>query len=132
MVKRLVASVVAGGFEAGYLISLQLGLQAGELAPVYTISRGGSLVLVWPLSVLALGEAVNAWSIGGTVVVALGLAASGLERAVPRRAVLWALSTAFSYAPMLGVVAFRVVPRMSVVIPEIGVPAARAGEPVCN
>src|SRR5689334_12949864 len=41
--RGLVASVAAGVLEAAYFVSLRRGLTAGELGPVYTISRGGAV-----------------------------------------------------------------------------------------
>jgi drug/metabolite transporter (DMT)-like permease len=77
-------SAAAGGFEAVYVVSLSRALARAPLGPVYTISRGGALVVVWPLSVLLLGEAITSAALAGTVLVAAGLAVTGL--ASPRRA----------------------------------------------
>src|SRR5262245_6806097 len=59
----LLPTCIAGVFEAGYMVSLQRGFAAGGLGPVYTISRGGSLAIVWPLSVAMLGEGAHAIAI---------------------------------------------------------------------
>jgi drug/metabolite transporter (DMT)-like permease len=90
----LVATLIAGIFEAGYLISLSRGLAVGTLGPVYTVSRGGSLLVVWPLSVALFGEHVGAFSIAGTVVLLGGLIVTGMEQGVPKKALAWAISTA--------------------------------------
>jgi drug/metabolite transporter (DMT)-like permease len=67
----------AGVFEGVYFVALALALGRAPLGLVYTVSRGGALVVVWPVSVLWLGETVNAARVAGTVLVALGLAATG-------------------------------------------------------
>jgi drug/metabolite transporter (DMT)-like permease len=88
------ATLAAGVFEAGYFAALNRGLAAGGLGPVYTISRGGAVVLVWPISVALFGEPVGALALGGSAVLLLGLAIAGLERSVPRAAAAWAALTA--------------------------------------
>src|SRR5262245_29635647 len=49
-------SAVAGVFEAGYMITLARALSRAPLGPVYTVSRGGALLLIWPISIAWLGE----------------------------------------------------------------------------
>src|SRR5262249_30233172 len=49
-------SALSGLFEAGYIIALGAALARAPLGPVYTISRGGALIGVWPLSMLLFGE----------------------------------------------------------------------------
>lgn len=88
------ATVIAGLFEAGYLASLTRGLTVGTLGPVYTVSRGGSLLLVWPLSVALFAEPASAPAIAGSSVLLVGLVVAGMERAVPRAAIAWAVATA--------------------------------------
>jgi drug/metabolite transporter (DMT)-like permease len=78
-------SGVAGAFEAGYIMSLARALARAPLGPVYTVSRGGALLLVWPLSVAWLGERVTASALLGTALVAAGLAATGLGAGGGRR-----------------------------------------------
>jgi drug/metabolite transporter (DMT)-like permease len=46
---------------------------------MYTISRGGAIVLVWPLSVLAYGESVVLSSVIGTAIVFAGIALSSVD-----------------------------------------------------
>jgi drug/metabolite transporter (DMT)-like permease len=67
---------------------------------VYTISRGGAVVLVWPLSIAAFGEGVTATSLAGSAVVLVGLALSsiGLPRIEGRRALGGALAWACACA----------------------------------
>jgi drug/metabolite transporter (DMT)-like permease len=68
---------LSGVLEAAYFVTLAKALSLAPLGPVYTIVRGGALVLVWPVSVLALGEQVTAWRAAGTALVVLGLASTG-------------------------------------------------------
>jgi uncharacterized membrane protein len=97
-------ALVAGVLEVAYFTSLARALSAGPLGPVYTISRGGAVLLVWPLSIAVFGEAVTAPSIAGSAVVFLGLALSGAG--MPRRdpasqrrgALAWAIACAVSIA----------------------------------
>jgi drug/metabolite transporter (DMT)-like permease len=87
-------AVVAGLGETGYFLALARALGAGPLAPVYTLARGGAVVLVWPLSIALLGEPLTATGAVGSAIVLAGLAASGVERGLPARAVGWALACA--------------------------------------
>jgi len=74
--KGLGFALLAGVFEGTYFLTLGRALDAAPLSVVYTVSRGGALVLVWPISVALFGEAVHAWSVAGALLVALGLAAT--------------------------------------------------------
>jgi uncharacterized membrane protein len=73
----LLWSLAAGVLESGYLLTLSRALARAPLGPVYTIARGGALLVVWPMSIVFLGEEVNASRIAGTVLVLIGLAATG-------------------------------------------------------
>jgi uncharacterized membrane protein len=77
-------ALAAGVLEVVYFSSLARALAAGPLGPVYTISRGGALVLVWPLSVAAFGELVTIPALAGSAIVLAGLALS--SAGLPRRA----------------------------------------------
>jgi drug/metabolite transporter (DMT)-like permease len=66
-------AVAAGLFEAGYFITLVLALARGPLGLVYTVSRGGAILLVWPVSVLWLHEPVTTPVVAGSLVLAGGL-----------------------------------------------------------
>jgi len=92
--RGLAASALAGLFEAAYFASLARGLSAGALGPVYTISRGGAVLLVWPISIAVFDEHAGWLGALGSALLLAGLAAAGMERRVARTAVLWALSTA--------------------------------------
>jgi drug/metabolite transporter (DMT)-like permease len=96
-------AVMAGVFEASYFATLAAALQRGRLGVVYTISRGGAVLVVWPLSVLLFAEAVTLASTLGSGLVLVGLALSGLARASgapgrARGAVGWAVLCALSIA----------------------------------
>jgi uncharacterized membrane protein len=68
---------LSGLLEATYFVTLARALSLAPLGPVYTIVRGGALVLVWPVSVLFLDERITAWRAAGTALVVLGLASTG-------------------------------------------------------
>lgn len=73
----IVWSLGAGVAETVYFVTLARALSRAPLGPVYTIVRGGALVIVWPVSVALLGEKITLTSILGTLLVLLGLAATG-------------------------------------------------------
>src|SRR5262245_9804526 len=52
-------SLGAGLFEGGYFITLVMALERAPLGTVYTVSRGGAILAVWPVSALWLGESVT-------------------------------------------------------------------------
>ncbi|MBX3211101.1 MAG: EamA family transporter [Labilithrix sp.] len=74
--------VASGVLEACYFVTLARALSRAPLGTVYTVVRGGALVVVWPISVLVLGEQVTAARALGTLLVVLGLVATG---AAPHR-----------------------------------------------
>src|SRR5213075_1862083 len=45
-------TLLAGAFEAIYFATLARALDRGPLGAVYTISRGGAVLVVWPLSIV--------------------------------------------------------------------------------
>ncbi|HTM22319.1 MAG TPA: EamA family transporter, partial [Kofleriaceae bacterium] len=73
-------SLAAGLFEGGYFITLVLALERAPLGTVYTVSRGGAILAVWPISALWLGEALTAPAAAGSALLAGGLVLAGLER----------------------------------------------------
>jgi len=103
-------AAVAGVFEWAYFYSLARALGSGLLGTVYTISRGGSVVLVWPLSVALFGEHITYEAALGSLVVLAGLGLSGLadgRRAGPidhelrgrqRASIGWSIACAASIA----------------------------------
>ncbi len=100
-------ALVAGALELAYFMSLARAFERGALGPVYTISRGGAVVLVYPLSVALFGEVPTTAAVVGSAIVLLGLVLSGIQpapatagpdRAVARGAIGWALVCAASIA----------------------------------
>lgn len=71
-------TVVAGVFEAVYFATLARALERGRLGPVYTVSRGGAVLVVWPVSIALFGEVVTWTSSTGSAVVLGGLILAGL------------------------------------------------------
>jgi drug/metabolite transporter (DMT)-like permease len=92
--RALGLAVIAGALEAGYFHALGRALTLGPLGPVYTISRGGAALLVWPVSVIALGERVSAVGAIGSALIIGGLATSSTGGALVRRALIYATSCA--------------------------------------
>jgi drug/metabolite transporter (DMT)-like permease len=95
-------ALAAGVLEWAYFASLARALELGSLGPVYTISRGGAIVLVWPISVAAFGESVAWSSAAGTAVVAAGLVFASVDPSraarAGRDAIAWAVVCAASIA----------------------------------
>ncbi len=92
--RALGLAAITGLLEAGYFYALGRALTLGPLGPVYTISRGGAALLVWPISMLALGERVTPVGAFGSALVIIGLAASSTHAAIPRAAALYAATCA--------------------------------------
>jgi uncharacterized membrane protein len=67
-------AVGAGLFEGAYFAALGIALARGPLGPVYTVARGGSMLVAWPASVAWLGEPFGWGSGAGAALVAAGLA----------------------------------------------------------
>jgi drug/metabolite transporter (DMT)-like permease len=95
-------TLAAGLLEWLYFASLAKALDAGPLGPIYTISRGGAIVVVYPVSIAVLHEQMTAWSAAGSATVFVGLVLSGARigdrRALDRRALGWAIACAVSIA----------------------------------
>lgn len=89
-------SVAAGVLEAGYFVTLGLALEHAPVGIAYPISRGGALIVVWPISLLWLDEAIGWGSAIGAVTVFVGLLATGFQRphAGERLGVRWAAASA--------------------------------------
>jgi drug/metabolite transporter (DMT)-like permease len=66
--------VTAGLAEAAYFFTLAHALEIGPLGPVYTISRGGSMLLVWPVSYWILGEVIEPRTLIAVAVLLVALA----------------------------------------------------------
>lgn len=101
--ESLAWTILAGVFEALYFVSLARAMERGKLGPVYTISRGGAVLVVWPLSIVLFAELVTVQSGVGSVLVMGGLALSGLaidrgENRDRNAAIAWAVASAVGIA----------------------------------
>ncbi|MBX3228633.1 MAG: EamA family transporter [Labilithrix sp.] len=92
-------ALVAGLLEAAYFQALGRALARGTLGTVYTVSRGGALLVVWPISVLLLGEELTPFRAGGTMLVIAGLAGVGFSSS---RATAGPASSGFAIAALTG------------------------------
>jgi hypothetical protein len=70
-------TVVAGLAEAVYFAGLARALELGPLGPVYTVSRGGAVLVVWPASIALWGEPLTGGAIAGSAILLAGLALAG-------------------------------------------------------
>jgi drug/metabolite transporter (DMT)-like permease len=91
-------AALAGLVEAVYFTTLARALTEGPLGPVYTVARGGAVLLVWPASVAVWHEPVTAAAITGSAIVLGGLVLSGAERGASRSAIAWSIACAASIA----------------------------------
>ncbi len=71
-------TAIAGVFEAVYFATLAIAMDRGKLGAVYTISRGGAVLVVWPMSILLFDEVVTGTSSSGSAIVLLGLVLAGV------------------------------------------------------
>lgn len=90
----------AGVFEGGYFFALSMALLRAPLGFAYTVARGGAIALVWPISVLVLGEQLTTLGVVGVTVLLGGLAAVGLggDRRVGPSGLRWSLLCAAGIA----------------------------------
>lgn len=96
-------TVLAGLFEAVYFVTLARALDRGRLGTVYTISRGGAVLVVWPMSIGVFNELVTWTSAVGSAVVFGGLVLCGIGAGADRHGggrsgVWWAAACAASIA----------------------------------
>ena len=96
-------TLLAGAFEAVYFATLARALEKGPLGAVYTISRGGAVLVVWPLSIVVFHEIVTTTSASGSLLVLAGLVlcgigAHGVRGTGDRSGVGWAVLCALSIA----------------------------------
>lgn len=98
-------TIAAGVFEGLYFMSLAKAMSRGRLGTVYTVSRGGSVLVVWPLSVTLYGEIANLSSITGSAIVLAGLVACGFgaqaaagKQTAQRGALAWSIACACAIA----------------------------------
>jgi drug/metabolite transporter (DMT)-like permease len=69
----------AGVFEGVYFAALGVALARGPLGPVYTVSRGGAMLVTWPLSFFLLGEPITWAAAAGVLLIGAGLAFTALR-----------------------------------------------------
>lgn len=95
-------TIAAGVLEWLYFTSLARALTRGSLGPVYTISRGGAILVVWPVSIAIFAEPLTLHSAFGSAIVLTGLALASLRtgdaRSLHRDALAWAIACALSIA----------------------------------
>ena len=93
--RALAWTLASGLLDCAYLVTLALSLRSAPLGLAYAVARGGALLLVWPASVLWLGERLWPGAVLGAGCVALGLGVMNLRRPAPgvARGVLWALAS---------------------------------------
>ncbi len=101
--ESLLYTLLAGGFEAVYFMTLARALELGRLGAVYTVSRGGAVLVVWPLSNVLFAETATITSTAGSVVVLAGLVLSSLGSTRGgnrdhRAGIMWAAACAVSIA----------------------------------
>jgi uncharacterized membrane protein len=90
----------AGVFEGLYFAALGWALARGPLGPVYTVARGGAMLVAWPISVLLLGESFPWPARFGVALIGAGLGLATLRAGerVAARSLEWALVCAFAIA----------------------------------
>ncbi len=91
-------ALAAGVLEWVYFVTLAKALERGALGTVYTVSRGGAIVVAFPLSFALLHERVDAFGVAGAAIVLAGIALSGSPRTANRAAVAWAVVCAVAIA----------------------------------
>ena len=93
--RPLLWAVAAGLGEGCYFVALSRALRAAPLGWSYAWMRGLGMLLVWPVSLLCLGETLRPLSAVSVAVVCLGLAVMGLvsARGQGSRAFRWAAAT---------------------------------------
>src|SRR5690606_26063621 len=96
-------TLLAGAFEVVYFATLARALDLGRLGAVYTVSRGGAVLVVWPVSMLLFAEVATVSSATGSAVVLVGLTLSSVGSTTGgnrshRAGVGWAIACAISIA----------------------------------
>lgn len=92
--------LAAGLCEGGYFVGLVRSLERAPLGWSYSWMRGSSIVLVWPVSVMLMGESFRWSSLACVICVCTGLGALGLvsgQRCSPG-ALRWACFTGLCIA----------------------------------
>jgi uncharacterized membrane protein len=100
--EALVWTLCAGIAEAVYFTTLAKALDLGRLGAVYTVSRGGAVLVVWPLSIVLYAEVATLPSMAGSALVLLGLGLSSVGATAggnrERAGIAWAVACAVSIA----------------------------------
>lgn len=101
--ESVVYTLLAGAFEAVYFMTLARALELGRLGAVYTVSRGGAILVVWPLSIVWFAEVATVPSTLGSLTVLAGLALSSVGSTAGgnrdhRAGIMWAAACAASIA----------------------------------
>lgn len=100
--RALVWALAAGVLEWTYFVSLARALDKGPLGPIYTVSRGGAILLVYPISIGLFDERLTTLAALGSAVVFAGLALSGARTGDTREthgpALAWAVVCAVAIA----------------------------------
>jgi drug/metabolite transporter (DMT)-like permease len=95
-------TLLAGGLEWIYFWTLAQALERGRLGAVYTISRGGAILVVYPISIVLFTEQLTLVSTIGSAVVlgGLTLASAGTHdtRASRGNPIPWAVACAVAIA----------------------------------
>ncbi len=76
----LLWTLASGIGEAAYFVALARAMDEAPLGVAYTLTRGGSIVVLWPLSVLFLGERAGLLAGLGVGLVLVGLGLTGAAR----------------------------------------------------
>ncbi len=103
----------AGVCESLYLAGLARSLRQAPLGLAYTVSRGGAMLLVWPVSVGWLGEAVSFWTVPGVVLLGGGLVVMNLSRPSGPRAVGAGAGVAWAAAAAVGIAGYHLSYKMA-------------------
>jgi len=91
----------AGVFEGLYFVTLAAALARADFGIVYTVARGGAMLLVWPAGALLLKEPVAAKAAAGACLIGIGLglvAGRAGRRGAERAGMVFAAACATSIA----------------------------------
>src|SRR5579864_6700893 len=96
----LLWGLAAGLCEGVYFAALGWALAHGPLGPVYTVARGGAMLVAWPVSVLLLGERFPWSARSGVALIGAGLVLVTLRAGerVSTRSLQWSMVCAFAIA----------------------------------
>lgn len=94
-------AIAAGVFEGLYFVTLAAALARADFGIVYTVARGGAMLLVWPAGALLLKEPVAAKAAAGACLIGIGLglvAGRAGRRGAQRAGIAFAAACAISIA----------------------------------